>query len=467
MTTNLERWRFYMKDITSPDIFIDMGFYYMISAALQRRVYLGSDERPLFPNLYIILVADPGIGKGLVIIPVAQFLKHHKMKRLKLPGVKMPTPDESLNEDMMNALMEEYAQVNNLTLPGIGMDGRSKDGQGSSAQDSITKKKLTDEPLVIPMSADAITYEGLVRNNARAIRSVVPPANGIASGLAKNGVYTHSSICFCLEEISSLFRQHTRDVVNYLIRTYDCGDYRYETKTQGIEQVKNTCVNLFGGTQPSFMKASFSDRLLNEGFASRTLFVYADSNRFERFDIATMSPEQLVAKEHLLTYIKSLTELFGRVSYTPEAREYMRHYVEQVLPGERKNAPPKLLHYFARKRVHTEKLCMAIHFADNLNFEISLDTCEKARAILLQLEEKMEHALDVGGRNPLGGLNTKVLNFIRRKGPVTFPVIWQEFVDAANEQEIGEVVSFLIQGQKIVSINGVYVAVPEDGNRKK
>ena len=250
MTTNLERWRFYMKDITSPDIFIDMGFYYMISAALQRRVYLGSDERPLFPNLYIILVADPGIGKGLVIIPVAQFLKHHKMKRLKLPGVKMPTPDESLNEDMMNALMEEYAQVNNLTLPGIGMDGRSKDGQGSSAQDSITKKKLTDEPLVIPMSADAITYEGLVRNNARAIRSVVPPANGVASGLAKNGVYTHSSICFCLEEISSLFRQHTHDVVNYLIRTYDCGDYRYETKTQGIEQVKNTCVNLFGGTQP-------------------------------------------------------------------------------------------------------------------------------------------------------------------------------------------------------------------------
>jgi hypothetical protein len=174
-----------------------------------------------------------------------------------------------------------------------------------------------------------------------------------------------------------------------------------------------------------------------------------------------MSPEQLVAKEQLLNHIKALTDLFGRATYTPEAREYMRNYVETVLPQERKEAPPKLLHYFARKRVHTEKLCMAIHFADNLTFEIGIETCLRARQILEELEKKMEHALDVGGRNPLGGLNTKVFNFIKRKGSVTFPVIWQEFVDSANEQEIGEVVSFLVQSQKIVSLNGVYVAVPE------
>src|SRR6188768_4309029 len=78
MTSNLERWKYYCTTLTSPDSFIEFGFYFMISAALQRRVWRGGDRAPLFPNQYLIFVADPGIGKGQISRQVELMLRHHK-----------------------------------------------------------------------------------------------------------------------------------------------------------------------------------------------------------------------------------------------------------------------------------------------------------------------------------------------------------------------------------------------------
>ena len=41
--TNIEKWRHFLKDLESPDMFVDWGFYSMIATALQRRVWLYPD----------------------------------------------------------------------------------------------------------------------------------------------------------------------------------------------------------------------------------------------------------------------------------------------------------------------------------------------------------------------------------------------------------------------------------------
>ena len=84
MTSNLERWRYYCSTIISPESYIDWGFYYAISAALQRRVWRGQiDGRPLFNNLYTIFTADPGVGKGLVITEINKLLRYFKLEKEK------------------------------------------------------------------------------------------------------------------------------------------------------------------------------------------------------------------------------------------------------------------------------------------------------------------------------------------------------------------------------------------------
>ena len=63
----------------SPDSFVNFGWYYVVAAALQRRVWYGSlTGDPLFPNPYIVFVADAGAGKGLVLGKCNELLKHHR-----------------------------------------------------------------------------------------------------------------------------------------------------------------------------------------------------------------------------------------------------------------------------------------------------------------------------------------------------------------------------------------------------
>lgn len=108
--TNFEAWHYYMKDVVSPTSFITMSFYSMIASALQRRVYLGSDERPLFPNMYIILIADPGVGKGVALDPVVTALRTHKLRKLKIdPKAQMTTEQQA---DALAALLAEAESSN-------------------------------------------------------------------------------------------------------------------------------------------------------------------------------------------------------------------------------------------------------------------------------------------------------------------------------------------------------------------
>ena len=60
----------------------------MVSAALQRRVWMGNyDNMPIFPNIYVIFVANPGIGKsmsarigGAKILKTFRYIDNAKVK---------------------------------------------------------------------------------------------------------------------------------------------------------------------------------------------------------------------------------------------------------------------------------------------------------------------------------------------------------------------------------------------------
>ena len=77
--TNIEKWRHFLKDLESPDIFIDWGFYSMLATALQRRVWLYPDTFTLYPNLFTMLVGPPAAGKSRVISQVSEFIKNQSL----------------------------------------------------------------------------------------------------------------------------------------------------------------------------------------------------------------------------------------------------------------------------------------------------------------------------------------------------------------------------------------------------
>ena len=423
--TNYDKWNSYMSGVSSPQSYIDFGFYYLIAASLQRRVWTGPDQKRLYPNQYVTLVGEPGLGKGLVIEPVSYMLRYHK---LEINGQQKTTVDNSLD----HALAE-------------------------SNYERATKIKSPEKPLLFPVAADATTYEALVTALARATRGISYKVYDDTLQKFTSKAYLHCSLAFCLEEISSLFRRKTEDTVNLLIKMYDCGDYEKETKTQGIDFVKQGCLNFLGGTTPSFMEATFNDHLLNDGYSSRCWFIYESANRFNTLTIPTLTEEQKQYRVDLLAHIKKLSYLYGHIDFEQDAWNWLENWYKNIHPKTRPNTSPKLIPYYARKNIHVQKMAIAVHCAEDAEMnedkspknKIKLASCQRAMHLLDDAELRAHYALSFNGNNPLAVVSKKMIKFLRANGPQTGRDLHTQVWDDVRGHEFNEIIDYLTRNRTI------------------
>lgn len=436
--TNFEKWRLYTDALISPDNYIDFGFYYMISAALQRRVWVGPEHMPLYPNVYTILVGEPAIGKGLVLKQVSKILRHHKLptpaelRSLQAPGM---SPE---NKKVLESIVSEDYET-------------AQESEGNDAKGSI--KKSIERPLLIPVAADATTYEALVTALAQAIRrkSVIKFNDQTQRDEIKS--YTHSSLCFVLEEVGSLFRKKSEDVVNLLLQAYDCGDYKKDTKTSGKDRVKDCCLNMLGGTTPDFVQETFDDRLLTQGFSSRTFFIFAASNRKTSVWIPDLTEEQKQAYIDLQNHVKKLTNLYGRVIVDRETELWFEDWWKQAQTC-RPNTARCLNSYYGRKQIHVLKMAMAKHFAESYDMTLHKHEIQWAIDTLSVEEKKMHHVLGFDNVNPLASPTRKILSYIKVNGAQTRKEILTEFWNALPTplEDVDNILEHLVSTQQLVKI---------------
>ncbi len=464
-TTNYDKWRHFLKDCPSPESFIDWGFYFMIAASLQRRVWMGSKIEPLFSNIYAIPVGKAGVGKGRVIKPVAEILKYHKLDRRQMPampadktaistvlqaasaGGKVSTTDEAKAlQEMVEELRKQEAEL----------------AAGGAYLEAAQQSK--EEKLLIPIGPDDTTYEALCDRIAKSIRSI--PYEEWCEPLKRKviGNYLHSSMALVLEEISSLFRnnKNANSIVNFLLKTYDCGDHEYETKGSGISHIKKCCMNFFGGTTPEFLMEIFNTSLLNQGFASRTFFLFAGHNRQYKLGGIEYDESQVKGRMDIIRHVKYLTQLYGQVNFTEEAYAFLKHWweVDQAINHNwRPNKSPALDSYYGRKDIHVKKLACILYFSEidtnvppkQCKMEIGLPYIMKALAICEKVEKVMHYALNFGGRNPLSMPTKKVLNHINALNGegITFNDLLLEHWDDCNNMELMDILRHLDLVEKI------------------
>jgi hypothetical protein len=421
--TNFEKWKKYTAGLPSPDNFVEWGFRYMISAALQRRVWAPPEHEPIYPNMYVTLVGDPGVGKGGPIRAVSSILTEHKLEDAK-------------NVEQFKGDEQTIAQA-------------VHDADIKSAQEDMVKGKdksaSVEKALLIPVAADAVTYEALVQSMSHCLRRINYVKTD-AEGKQKMAIYSHASQCFCLEEIASLFRKHQNDLVNFLIQAYDCSDsYEYRTKTAGRDRILRMCVNFIGGTTPDFMQETFDDALVNQGYSSRTFYIYGAKNRKSVFFRPELTEEQKQYRREISAHVKSLTRLYGQIKVTDETKLWLQDWIETFAanPDKRVARSPKMKAYYARMNIHIMKVAMAIHFGETTDMFVPQSTFEEAIQILQREEVTMQLALTVGGNNPLAKTSAKVVEHLQSVGKRTFTQLLAQFWEQVKKQELEEVLNFL------------------------
>jgi hypothetical protein len=437
--TNLDKWQSYTAGLPSPDNYISWGWYYTIAAALQRRVWIGPIHQPCYPNMYVILVGAPGIGKGLTIKASASLLKHWNLEISNGASHIAKTADEK-------ALVEDS------------VDSNLRHAKETEHQGKVNGARDAFKPLLIPVCADAITYEALVKavgESYRYINFVTEDSNGKRAFRA----YGHSSLCFLLEELSSLMRKRTHDTVNYLLGLYDCPvDYEYTTLTRGKDRVRRGCLNILAGTTPSFMSSTFDEELIGEGFTSRTFYIYATKNRKNVMWIPPLTAEQEQHKKELLDHIKKLTTIYGEVRVSQETKQWLVEWWDDYCnKNQRANKAVEMVPYYARKNVHVFKLAMAMHFGENAEMdslgrpanEISREIFQKAIDFLDKEEANMHLCLRMEGNNPMSRACQKIMEMVAigRTNAVDIYISCRKFVN--DREQLNEAVEFLITTNQI------------------
>lgn len=407
-----------MKDFSSPDKFIVWGFYAMIAAALQRRVWLGSNQKMLHPNMYIVLVGPPACGKGLVIGEISNIYRHDRMKKV--------------------ADLEE--RKNDIANLGAG-DLVNKDGFDLM------------QNMLIPIAPNATTYEALCRTIGKSTRHMYVETSEVdVTGKFKRKVIAHSSIMFLLEELGSLIRKHHDDIHTFLQETYDCKDpYEYRTKNQGVDYIRRPCVNLFAGTTPEFLRRIFSSQLVNEGFSSRTVFVVALTPRFRRYDTPQFTEDQLAAYKEIVEHVRKISTIQGLVKFTPEALEYNKYWYEQTYGIRVPNPHPKLIPYYGRINITHMKLAMAMHFSNSTEMVIGKDICEKALELLQETEIPMHMAINIENKNPLSEATESIYKYISAKDWTSLKELKVQFWDSMPDptEDLPKIIQFLKDSGKI------------------
>lgn len=120
--TNLERWKFYCKNIHAPAQFIEAGFYFAISAALERRVWVSSGTNKIYANQYVLLVGPAGVGKGLVSGVVDHVLRANKRPNTEDEPIIRMGPTSGSYQKLVQRMAEKseiktYVDENGKSVP--------------------------------------------------------------------------------------------------------------------------------------------------------------------------------------------------------------------------------------------------------------------------------------------------------------------------------------------------------------
>lgn len=404
-----EDWCLYTKDVQSPQPFVDAAFYFMIGAALQRRVWFGDlDFHAVFPNQYIAFIGPASAGKSLITSPMKELLE-------------IPADIKEPEDDLAAELLGE---------------------------DASTNRKGARQPLIY-IAPNSTTFEQFTQETSR-----VAYLHRYLDSQGRRKAYHHSSLVFILDELTSIFKKNAEQLSDFLLEAYNGGKkYVRKLKHSDTDFCTNMCISLLGNTTLGKFQSLQNQDILSDGFMARTIIVYGIEKRFHLYSIPPLSDDQKAAKARLQAYIRELTKVYGAVTLNDEAKEYIHHHFELHPNLIHTNKHPMLDEYYGRKNLHHQKILFAIHFARTTDMIITLQDAENATAHLARLEKDM-HIPFVGmGRNESAKLTEDICRYIKTSNKTTKKSIFIRFYQSIKTpDELNRVLDDLITMDRVTRI---------------
>jgi len=307
-----------------------------ISCALTRRVWLRTrfNFPPLYPNFFLLLLGDPGVGKDIAIEPARE------------------------------ALIEASTRFGKNTDLGICIGPKSLSAKGLVDALNTEKAKLTLRTGV----------NGSIQTDVFHSLSIITPELGV------------------------LFPEYNTALAAIMCDLWNCGkNFEEQTRSGKGESIfiERPHVAALFGTQPSFLGTTFPEEAYSMGFFSRTIILFEPKPYVtDLFDdpSAEVLKSQIAKHEKLWNCIVSdfqaIMELNGPFQIENAARESLNRFHKTVAEAT-KLKHSRYAHYNTRRSLHLSKLALLMSVAESSSKIIKLEHVHRARELLSEAESRM------------------------------------------------------------------------------
>lgn len=277
--------------------------------------------------------------------------------------------------------------------------------------------------LGFPITGQQVIREQLIRRLAESTQNY--------DMRTQNKIGWQASLMTFSPELLVFFGQGDIKFLGLLTDWYDAADnWKYETKHQGTDEIKNVCYNLLGATAPEWIPSIFPIEAIGGGTSSRIIFV-VEYNKGKTVPKERFLQEQKNMRAALVKDLQKIGSLTGEFSLGEEAdHAYVTWYTlqsRQIAKGIYPIRDRRFSAYCERRQTHLRKLCMVMCASRSDKMVVSLDDFNRARSLLELTERNMPGVFGGLGRASTGQAAHMVLEYVVLKKTVRRSEILERF----------------------------------------
>jgi hypothetical protein len=265
------------------------------------------------------------------------------------------------------------------------------------------------------------------------------------------GTETSDSEMFVMaDEFNNFIGNGNIEFISILGELWDFnGTYTNRIKNGKSISISNPTISILGGNTPTNLALAFPPEVIGQGFFSRLLLIYGESNGKRIAFPEPPDPEHTKAISSHLQCIKS--SAYGIAELHPTAKRLL-----EKIYGKTSGPEDIRFESFATRRFsHLLKLCL-IMSAARCAREISEADVIHANTILSHAEHFMPKALGEFGKSKHSDVSHKIVQFIESStGVVEFKAIWKCVSnDLEKQTDLATLLQNLMAADKIQAVKG-------------
>lgn len=288
------------------------------------------------------------------------------------------------------------------------------------------------QQLQVPISPDKVTIRKLTKTMAAGMRS-------------EESLGSYSPYLIWAEELPSFLGLDAwqSGKIADLTSLYDCAE-RWEsgTATQGDDVIPQPYVCMAAGATPSSLFDVLPPASVGQGFASRLIFVEANSYENRIAEKPWMPGFHDKLQKALLHDIELIGKMKGPMRFSDVARVYWNDfYLHRPPPGE-EYGDERMQGFAARKPFYTKKLAVLLSMADASEGEhpmlVEAHHLERSLYLLSDIDKSMVNVYSEIAKDAVIGHYSKVIRWLAKQTgkETTRTEISQRFAYALNKDEL-------------------------------